>query len=392
VSNDVAQPQPASVTPAAPVTSVMGVDTNSLASFSKLVRIDTQIEPTILGELKYTAAQVAERTGTTTAQVDEYMRWLGRSTPSDDAVRFADTDVEFINYVTAYAAAHQLSFAQMGSMIRGIAATIYRLAMRQTDAFIDHIAETENVGDTQARLRAAELVPSQAESMVPIFNHVWRRQLSNAVRRMTTSAIAQRGVYGDDQDYPLLRAIGFADLVNFTARTESASASEFYDLVREFTDRCWDIIVEHGGRVISFIGDAVLFTGDDINVGAEVALGLAAPGALGDCGQVRVGLVWTRVLATHGDVFGPGVNMAARIASAGIPGEVLVGPGVAAQLINVPRYQVIPQPPFEARGLGLVVPSRLRWADDPRNDDVETDTAASSDDAGLTASSVDTGT
>jgi len=361
ITPDVSEPS----TPRGPA--VMGVDYNSPASFGKLVRLDTQIEPNILGELKYSLAEVAELTGITTEQAADVMLWLGRSKSTSNNMRYADSDVEFINYLIGYAREQQLSYEEVGSMVRGVAATIYRLAMRQTDAIIDHLAELNNVGDTEARLLAAQQVPKQTDLMLPIFNHIWRRQLSAASRRMTTSAIAQRGVYGDDRDYPLLRAIGFADLVNFTARTEDASAREFYDLVSEFTDRCWDIIVERGGRVISFIGDAVLFAGDDINVGAEVALGLAAPGALGDCGQVRVGLVWTRVLATHGDVFGPGVNMAARIASAGIPGEVYVGPGVAAQLISVPRYQVVQYPAFEARGLGLVEPSRLRYADDPRN-------------------------
>jgi len=348
---------------------VMGVDHSSLASFAKLVRLDSHIEPAIVGPLKYTTSEVAQLAGITETQVDDIMRWLGRPTTSARSQQYADTDVEFMKYLMKYGQQEGLSYAEMGSMVRGVAATIYRLAMRQSDAFINHIAETRNVGDTEARLLAAEYVPTQTENLVPIYNHIWRRQLSASLRRMTTSTIAQRGAYADDHDYPLPRTIGFADLVNFTARTESATSREFFDLVNEFQDQCWDIIVERGGRVISFIGDAVLFAGDDINQGAEIALGLAAPGALGNCGQVRVGLVWTRVLATHGDVFGPGVNMAARIASAGIPGEVYVGPGVAAQLIHVPKYQVIPYPPFEARGLGLVEPSRLRYADDPRNTD-----------------------
>jgi len=198
--------------------------------------------------------------------------------------------------------------------------------------------------------------------------HIWRRQYASAVRRLTTNAIAQRGLYGDDRDYPLLRAVGFADLVNFTARTQNATAREFSVLIRDFTDRCWDIISDRGGRIVNFIGDAVFFVADNVELGAEVALGLAAPGALGPyCGPARVGLVWTRIIAAYGDVFGPGVNLASRISGAADPNEVFIGPAVTAQLSRNAKYSIVPQHPFEARGIGTVWPNRLRYADDPRN-------------------------
>jgi len=240
--------------------------------------------------------------------------------------------------------------------------------MRQVHSIVQQVGLPEDLSDTEARLIAAEVAPPWAAKVTPLIEHIWRRQYVSAVRRLTTNAIAQRGLYGDDRDYPLLRAVGFADLVNFTARTENATAREFSVLVRDFTDRCWDIISDRGGRIVNFIGDAVFFVADNVELGADVALGLAAPGALGpNCGPARVGLVWTRVIAAYGDVFGPGVNLAARISSAADPNEVFIGPAVTAQLSRSPRYSIVPQDSFQAHGIGTVWPNRLRYADDPRN-------------------------
>jgi len=104
-----------------------------------------------------------------------------------------------------------------------------------------------------------------------------------------------------------------------------------------------------------------------VQTGAEIALGLAEQGKIGICGPVRVGMVWTRVLAAHGDVYGPGVNLASRITGAAEPNEVYIGPAAAARLAHHDEFNIVPQQPFDARGVGPVQPYRLRYAHDPRN-------------------------
>jgi|GEM_PF-930512 len=347
----------------------LGVGVHSLASLGRLAQIDRNIEPVVLqSPLKYDTNEVAELTGLSPEQIHSFARWLGRSPRSPEDVHYNDADVETIRYAIKLARQEGLDFDAMGSMIRGIASALDRLSMRQVHSIIQQSGQREDLSDTEARLIAAQVAPPWAAKVQPLIEHIWRRQFASAVRRLTTNAIAQRGLYGDDRDYPLLRAVGFADLVNFTARTENATAREFSRLIRDFTDRCWDIISDQGGRIVNFIGDAVFFVADNVEIGADVALGLAAPDALGPyCGPARVGLVWTRVIAAYGDVFGPGVNLAARISGAAEPNEVFIGPAVTAQLSRSPKYSIVPQPSFEARGIGTVWPNRLRYADDPRN-------------------------
>jgi adenylate cyclase len=337
-------------------------------SFAKMAQVDSKIDPEILGgDIKYTVEEVAERSGTSVEFVLDIARWLGRVPRGIDEVRYADSDVNMVRYTADFAARQGLSRNELASMIRSIAGRLENMAMQQVESIIESIWNQNDISDTESRIIAAEMAPHQAAEILPIVEHIWRRKYLAATHRLTTGAITLRGLHSDDLDYPLVRAVGFADLVDFTARTESATTRQFAELIREFHDKAWDIINSRGGRIINFIGDAVFFVADNLEAGAEVALGLAASGMTDSCGPVRVGMVWTRVLATQGDIFGPGVNLASRITSIAEPNEVFIGPTASARLSRIPRYSVVPQPPIDARGIGRVMPARLRYADDPRN-------------------------
>ena len=89
------------------------------------------------------------------------------------------------------------------------------------------------------------------------------------------------------------------------------------------------LVVDHGGRVIKTIGDEVLFVADDPAAAAEVALAMAERGEdpRDRMPQVRAGLAYGAVVSRLGDVYGPTVNIAARLTSVARPGTVLVDRG-----------------------------------------------------------------
>lgn len=332
-----------------------------------MARLDAAVDEIVFdGPVKYTLAQLAEKSGTSIEQVESLSRWFGRPSRGPDEFRYTDSDVKALQTALVYARAEQLPDEAAASLVRGISSAMQRLAARQVETIIHNIAAAHRLSDTDARLTAAKIAPPQAAMVLPLIDHIYRRHFAAAVHRLTTGAIAQRGLYDDEGEYPLLRAVGFADLVSFTERTEKATAAQFSQLVRTFTDTCWEIVSDGGGQIVNFIGDAVFFAADDVQIGAQIALQLAAPNALPNCGPVRVGMVWTRVLSVYGDVFGPGVNLAARLASQADPGDVFVGPKSAEVLRRSRMFSVVDQPVFEAHGIGPVTPARLRYADDPR--------------------------
>src|SRR5436190_9256604 len=140
-----------------------------------------------------------------------------------------------------------------------------------------------------------------------------------------------------------LVSVLFADLVGFTAVSESRDPEETRELLSRYFDACRRLIALYGGTVEKFIGDAVMAvwgtpvaTEDDAERAVRAALDLVtAVSALGDeVGapglQARAGVLTgeaaVNVGATgEGMVAGDLVNTASRIQSVAEPGSVFVG-------------------------------------------------------------------
>src|SRR5690606_8638354 len=131
--------------------------------------------------------------------------------------------------------------------------------------------------------------------------------------------------------------------------------------VQRFENAARDVVTAEGGRVVKTIGDAVLFVADDALAGARIATGLATGGALGGSVpvEVRVSVVWGRVLSRFGDVFGPPVNLAARLSAAAEPGTVLTDPSTAAQLAGEESIELTELLETELPGFGSIAPFRV---------------------------------
>ena len=67
-------------------------------------------------------------------------------------------------------------------------------------------------------------------------------------------------------------------------------------------------------------------------------------------------MVWGRVLSRLGDIYGPTVNLAARLTTLAEPGTVLVDATTASTLAGDERFVLIPQKVRTVRGFGEVNP------------------------------------
>jgi class 3 adenylate cyclase len=135
-----------------------------------------------------------------------------------------------------------------------------------------------------------------------------------------------------------LAAVWFADLVDYTSLA-AADEDEALGLVEDLQSSARQVVERHGGRVVKFVGDAVLAEFPSAGEGLRSALAL--PGELAtrrtrrgrEPRSVRLGVHVGEVATTpDGDVLGDGVNIAARIQATAGPDQVVCSEDVVRHL------------------------------------------------------------
>jgi class 3 adenylate cyclase len=144
--------------------------------------------------------------------------------------------------------------------------------------------------------------------------------------------------------------VGFADLSGFTALTQALPPVELSALLSEFAGTVADVVHADCGRVVKFIGDAVMWVSSTPELLVKAAVDLVGhPGARQAGLQVRAGLGYGEVVALNGDYFGNPVNLAARLVAAAAPGQILAPADVRDKL---PDWPATTQEPLMLKGFG----------------------------------------
>ena len=154
-----------------------------------------------------------------------------------------------------------------------------------------------------------------------------------------------------------LAALCFADVAGYT-ELSARNEGEAVALVELLQDVARRAVQERGGRVVKFIGDAVLAefssTDDAVRSAIELRDRFAADARASGLGRqdLRVGVhVGDIVTAADGDVYGDGVNVASRIQAAAEPGDVWVSEDVWRQLRQRPEFRFEPRGERELKGI-----------------------------------------
>jgi adenylate cyclase len=147
-----------------------------------------------------------------------------------------------------------------------------------------------------------------------------------------------------------LAAILVADVVGFSAQMEADEAGTLDRLRRCRRDLIDPGLEKYRGRMIKTMGDGVLIefasVVDAVNFAVEFQHGIAALNQESDAPEMlyRVGINLGDVMIEEGDVFGDGVNVAARLEPLAEPGGVLVSSAVVDQVRELKAAR------FEAAG------------------------------------------
>jgi class 3 adenylate cyclase len=140
-------------------------------------------------------------------------------------------------------------------------------------------------------------------------------------------------------------AVAFADVSGFTALSQVVGPADLATMLTTFERTATTLVQQAEGRVVKFIGDAVMYVTPRAATAVTVARELVATSDH----PVRAGVAYGLLLAQDGDYFGPPVNLAARLVAVAEPGQVLVDGEVNERLDGTQR--TAPLAPRALRGI-----------------------------------------
>jgi len=290
---------------------------------------------------KYTSAEVADLAGLTLEEARRFWLALGFPHVPDGERAFTDHDLDALTTVTGLISFGFTDTDVAVHMARVIGSSMARIAEAGIAAQQSSHAREES--GRQAELFALTGGTS-LESNSRLLDYVWRRHLQ---------AVVRRSMAAEGSETNMAMAIGFADLVGFTALSQQLSQPALADVVARFEELAHETVAQCGGRVVKMIGDEVMFAASDVVEAAMTALALSEAYADDDQLQdVRVGLDYGPVLAREGDYYGPVVNRASRMVNIARPGSVLVSTPIQEALEDNPAFSFKALRPRFLQGIG----------------------------------------
>jgi TolB-like protein/class 3 adenylate cyclase len=153
----------------------------------------------------------------------------------------------------------------------------------------------------------------------------------------------------------------FTDIVGYSAITQR-DESLALALLDEHNRLLHEVIVSHGGKVVKTVGDA--FLAEFPSALDAVKAAIAAQSRLhtrntanhGEPIYIRIGIHLGDVVYRDGDVFGDGVNIAARIQSVAVAEGICISGDVAGQVENKIGLPLVPMGTPKLKNIGRAIP------------------------------------
>jgi len=299
------------------------------------------------GRPTMTVREAAARVGVSPDLVRWCHRAVGLSAPGGGEPAFAEADLVTLELLAASTA--EFGEEATTELARVIGASLGRIAEAGFAASLVHVPGGY-LGTAESIVAAAdatERLGTIVRAIGPLFDVLFRRHVEATVRRWVFDGSA-------DPDAPVL-AVGFADLVGFSTISQQMDRPMLSRAIAALEDLANEVVTGHGGRIVKFIGDEVMYLTPDAPTACRIALRLfAAEHEL--LPMLRASVALGPVLQRGGDAFGPVVNVAARLVEQARAGELLVTADTARELDPV-EFSVAPLAPMTLKGFAEPVPT-----------------------------------
>ena len=155
-----------------------------------------------------------------------------------------------------------------------------------------------------------------------------------------------------------LAAVVIADVVGYSALMEEDDRSTMAQMRRLSSDIAAPVTERFGGRLVKGTGDGWLAefgsATDAVLSSLEIQAELSARQARTPKGRrlaLRIGVSLGEIAVENGDVYGTGVNLAARLESIAVPGGVCITDWVYAQVRSLPELRIDDMGPQDLKNL-----------------------------------------
>jgi class 3 adenylate cyclase len=292
------------------------------------------------GRRVHSLRTVAAALGRPLADVEQAWAALGLTVTDPDQIALTEADLEGLRTWSDLSAA--AGPASSLGVLRVLGATMARFAEAESSAIRAGVPEIQmnHTHDETATARAYAGVAGFVPRIGQLIDAVHRQHLESA--RMYFEDVLR------DLSPTVICGVGFVDLSGFTALTQVLTPAELSELLSVFSGSVSDVVHANGGRVVKFIGDAVMWVSSTADRLAAAAADLVEHPKAREAGmQVRAGLAYGPILALDGDYFGNAVNLAARLVAAAEPEQILATSEVHDEL---PGWAATPVAPLSLRG------------------------------------------
>lgn len=267
---------------------------------------------------------IAEKVGQPLDQIADMFRHLGLQINDPDEILFNDADLEMVEFFDR--STRDLLTPSEAQEILHVTAT--SLATVAEAAIAGHVQGPEARTESMVEVALLNQIVAEAglelsETLGTVFRHHLRR-----------AAYVNRRTQSETHRELVTLAVGFLDLVGFTALSQELDVHELVELVKGFEAQAHERAHECRARIVKLIGDEVMIVAEHPADAARFSTELAA--SLDAAVLPRGGIAYGELINVHGDYFGPVVNLAARLTDAAVPGEVLVDDVVATHVRTEP--------------------------------------------------------
>jgi adenylate cyclase len=276
------------------------------------------VERVLAGEPRYTAREIAERTGAEVEDLARFWQAVGLPVADFDARVYGEQDLE--------AAARMRRVREAGlpeedrvevARVLGQGMARYAEALRTMfgRALLEPGVDERELAH-RFKAAAEQLLPLSG----PLMDYVFSLHLRDRIRHDVMSFEERTsGRLADTQD----TAVGFADLVGFTELGESVGEEELGGLAGRLV-ALTEAHVRPPCRHVKTIGDAVMLVAPEPAALLNCVLALVEAGnAEAELPALRAGVAFGPAVNRWGDWYGSTVNLASRLTARARPGSVL---------------------------------------------------------------------